>query len=219
MNFTFAQSQGSRDYQQDDACTFTTDGKTYFVVCDGLGWHPESTLASQLAVDTLRTQILEHGDVEKAIDYTANLIEQTWPAHRTMSWQEPTPATTITIAEVFAESQANFYWLGDSPAYAVYCKQRIEAAGFGHTSYGSSLTRCAGAAGYKNTDSIGRTKNILFDTMIIGTDGTDPFFQDSDEFPVMDTRKFVAQDIVDFCAPLEGSDNVTVFVVEKESYL
>lgn len=218
MNFTFAQSQGSRDYQQDDACTFTTDNKTYFVICDGLGWHPESAAASALAVDTMRTQIIEHGDVDKAIDYTAKLIDENWPAEFELVWQKPTPATTITVAEVFAEGQANFYWIGDSPAYAVYCNQRIEAAGFGHNR-GNTVLRCAGASGYQGIDSISRTKNILFDTLVIGSDGTDPFFTDSDEFPVMDTRKFVAQDIVDFCAPLEGSDNVTVFVVEKESYL
>ena len=207
VEFTYAQHQGARDYQQDDAICFEHKGAQWFVICDGLGWHKDSGIAASDAVHMFREQICLDRWPEEIFSDINKTFNTRWRGFSTVQ-----PATTITAIK-FVNDTVHSFWVGDSPAFIVgklHDDQDDEfitftkmLAGYGH-GLDNRLLYCLGAQcqdnmGYSMTENVGK--------IIIGSDGI---------LPIVGSNPFVpktANDIVEYCTNLPGSDNVTCFVV------
>lgn len=210
IKFTYDQSQGSRQYQQDDAVHFIEkNGKQWFVVADGLGWHNDSDTASQYAVDYIQTidttmaSIMRMDGVAAAFYNINKDLNEAWS---TIGRGQPKPATTMTAVYI-QNNQAYCYWTGDSPAY-IYDKEGNFhlIGGYGHAYSDGALMYCLGADSEPKTN-YSVTELNEGDKILVGSDGILPYI-------ITENVPTCAKDVVDYCAPLKGSDNVTCFLVE-----
>lgn len=130
MQFHLLSNPGERDHNEDYAGIIERDGRTLFILADGLGGHGKGEVASQSVVNSIiryYQEAVELPDLKDCIEYAQQQLMEIQQKERMTSGMK----TTIVILEVDKE-RARWAHVGDSRLY-MFRHNKVETRTLDHS--------------------------------------------------------------------------------------
>ena len=121
--------EGGRVINEDGIAIFSWKGKTYIIICDGMGGHATGEVASQLAIEAAVIAIQDGKDLPDVILKAQELVNR-----KGSGTAKGKMGSTITIIEMDG-IKGRLAYVGDSPVYQVKKDGRISLLNLPHVSF------------------------------------------------------------------------------------
>jgi len=224
-----------RDHNEDQHAEFRTeDGCQVLVVADGMGGHLAGEVASEMAIEVLKRELIRPAaDPRGALKAAIELANKEIWEESERDLEKSGMGSTI-VAAIVVGSKAYLANAGDSPAYLVrgndadqitrdhgLVAEQVEAGiireeDAEHHRFRHVLTRCLGADPAVDVETYDPRELKVGDVLVLCSDGLTEHVNKRDVpglIRSLDPAQ-VAQDLVDKANELGGHDNITVVVAQ-----
>jgi serine/threonine protein phosphatase PrpC len=121
--------EGGRVINEDGIAIFSWKGKTYIIICDGMGGHATGEVASQLAIEAAVIAIQDGKDLPEVILKAQELVNK-----KGSGTAKGKMGSTITIIEMDGR-KGRVAYVGDSPVYQLKKDGRTLLLNLPHVSF------------------------------------------------------------------------------------